>query len=197
MQIRSALTYATHTFYQNHGFLYVDMPIITSTDSEGCGQKFHVTTLVEREGIKEEPNAIEHIEGINLEIIKAAVWEKSKQVEELKRSESNREALAVAVQDLNKTSELASQLEAKEKSKPKTSSKAKKVKYSADFFSRQTYLTTSGRLHLASYACALGHVYSYGPRFQANKADSAKLAEMWVVEMEIAFSQLEVHECSF
>ena len=46
---------------------------------------------------------------------------------------------------------------------------------------------------MESYACALGNVYSFGPRFQADKTESAKqAAEMWMVEVEMAFAQLEV-----
>ncbi|KAJ0112518.1 hypothetical protein Patl1_01496 [Pistacia atlantica] len=191
MRIRSSLSFATHTFFQNNGFLYVQVPIITTTDAEGFSEKFQVTTLLEKAD-KEEPKAAEEIEGVSLDNIKAAIKEKSNQVEELKRSESNKEALAAALQDLRKTNELASQLEAKEKTQPAPSIKTDKINISEDFFSRQTYLTVSGRLHLESYACALGKVYSFGPRFRAEKKESSKqVAEMWMVEAEIAFSQLE------
>jgi asparaginyl-tRNA synthetase len=189
-RISNALTFASHTFFQNHGFLYMQVPIITTTDSEGFTEKFVATTLFGKVGKMEKSNAITETEGISLEVIKSAVKEKSNLVEELKRSESNREALAAALQDLRKTNELASQLEAKEKSKPGTSLKVERVNFSEDFFSCQTYLTVSGRLHLESYACALGNVYSVGPRFEA---DCAKpVAEMSMIEIEMAFSQLEV-----
>ncbi|KAF7121451.1 hypothetical protein RHSIM_Rhsim13G0052000 [Rhododendron simsii] len=192
-RIRHSLTQATHTFFLNNGFLYVDMPIITTTDGEGFSDKFQVTTLLGRD-IKMEAIAMDVTGGVNLETIKASINEKSKQVEELKRTESNREALVAALQDLRKTNELAAQLEAREKSKSGTSVKSQKVKveFSEDFFSRQTFLTSSGRLHLESYACALGNVYSFGPRFRAQKLESKKqVAEMWMIELEIAFSQLE------
>ncbi|KAI8553657.1 hypothetical protein RHMOL_Rhmol05G0033300 [Rhododendron molle] len=44
--IRNALAYATHTFSQKHGFLYVHTPIITTSDCEGAGEMFQVTTLI-------------------------------------------------------------------------------------------------------------------------------------------------------
>ena len=132
-------------------------------------------------------------ECISLESVRACISEKSKQVEELKRTDSNREALAAAIQDIRKTNELVAQLEAREKSKLGTSARTEMVNFSEDFFPRQTYLTVSGRLHLESYACALGNVYSFGPRFRAQKSESKKhVAEMWMVELEMAFSQLEV-----
>lgn len=194
MRIRSALTFATQTFFQNHEFLCVQVPIITITDSEGVSEKFQVTTLLEGAEKIEEPNTTDNTEGVNLEAVKASAREKSTIVEELKRSESNREALNAAIRDLRKTNELAAQLEARESLKPKASFiKTDEVKLSEDFFSRQTYLTVSGRLHLESYACALGNVYSFGPRFRANKAESSKqVAEMWTVETEMAFSELKV-----
>ncbi|KAK9281623.1 hypothetical protein L1049_004526 [Liquidambar formosana] len=190
MRICNALTFATHTFFHNHGFLYVQVPTITTTDSEGFSEKFHVTTLFSTAD-KKEPNAIADW-GVSLEAVQAAIKEKSNVVEELKRSESNKEALVAAVQDLRKTNELASQLEARGKSTLGTSLKADKADFSNEFFSRPSYLTVSGHLHLESYACALGNVYSFGPRFRADKSESAKhVAEMWKVELEMAFSQLE------
>uniref|UniRef100_A0A5B6ZBR0 asparagine--tRNA ligase n=1 Tax=Davidia involucrata TaxID=16924 RepID=A0A5B6ZBR0_DAVIN len=192
MRIRNSMTLATHAFFQNAGFLYVQVPIITGTDSEGFSDKFQVTTLLGKESKKEERNAVEDTGGVSLEVVKASIKEKSKQVEELGRSESNKEALAAAIQDLRKANELALQLEEREKSKSRTSLVPNKVDFSEDFFCRQTFLTVSGRLHLESYACALGNVYSFGPRFRAEKTGSKKyLAEMWMIELEMAFSQLE------
>ncbi|KAK4847182.1 hypothetical protein QYF36_026689 [Acer negundo] len=179
LRIRNALTFASHTFFQNNGFLYVQVPVITSTDSEGCSEKFQVTKLID----KADPNTAS-VEGVSLDVIKSAIKEKSNLIEELKRSDSNKEALFAAEQDIRKTNELASQLEARQKSK--------KLNTYEDFFSCQAYLTVSGRLHLESYACALGNVYSFGPRFRAEKSQSPKcVAEMWMVEVEMAFSQLE------
>lgn len=192
MRIRSTLTFGAHTFCHNHGFLSVQVPIVTTTDCNGFSEKYKVTGLFDKAGQKEEPQAIAEIEGVSLEAIKAAAKEKSSLVEELKRTDSNKEALAAAVQDLRKTNELASQLEAREKSKPKTSQKRDNVKSSESSSSSETYLTVSGRLHLESYACALGNVYSFGPRFRADKGESPKhVPEMLMFEVEMAFTQLE------
>ncbi|KAI9120005.1 hypothetical protein K1719_008974 [Acacia pycnantha] len=168
MRIRSALSFATHLFFEHNAFFDV------------------------QKADEDKLKTINEIEGINLETVKAAIREKSNIVENLKRSDSNREALVAAVQDLNKTNELASQLEARGKTKSASSFKALQVDSSDGFFSCQTYLTASGGLHLETYACALGNVYSFGPRFQADKTDSSKqAAEMWMVEAEMAFAQLE------
>ena len=135
--------------------------------------------------------------GVNLESIKVSIRQKSDRVEELKRTDSNKEALIAAVQDLNKTKELASHLEEKEKQKEKSKDialvKPAKFNFSDDYFSCQTFLTVSGRLHLESYACALGNVYSFGPRFRAETSQSVRqVSEMWMVEAEMAFAELEV-----
>lgn len=44
-RVRNALAYATHKFFQENGFLYINTPIITSSDCEGAGEMFKVTTL--------------------------------------------------------------------------------------------------------------------------------------------------------
>ncbi len=44
-RIRNAMSFATHLFFQNRGFLYVQTPIITGSDCEGAGKMFRVTTL--------------------------------------------------------------------------------------------------------------------------------------------------------
>ena len=44
-RVRSVLAYAIHKFFQDRGFVYVHTPIITSSDCEGAGEMFQVTTL--------------------------------------------------------------------------------------------------------------------------------------------------------
>ncbi|MDX1970650.1 MAG: asparagine--tRNA ligase [Planctomycetaceae bacterium] len=44
-RVRNALCDAIHRFYQDRGFLYVHTPIITTSDCEGAGHIFQVTTL--------------------------------------------------------------------------------------------------------------------------------------------------------
>ena len=44
-RVRSVLAYAIHRFFQERGFVYVHTPIITSSDAEGAGEMFQVTTL--------------------------------------------------------------------------------------------------------------------------------------------------------
>ncbi|HOP72203.1 MAG TPA: asparagine--tRNA ligase [Thermoclostridium caenicola] len=44
-RIRSVLAHAIHKFFQDRGFVYVHTPIITTSDCEGAGAMFQVTTL--------------------------------------------------------------------------------------------------------------------------------------------------------
>ncbi len=44
-RLRSVLAYAIHKFFQEKGFIYLQSPIITSSDCEGAGEMFQVTTL--------------------------------------------------------------------------------------------------------------------------------------------------------
>ena len=44
-RVRSVLAYAIHRFFQERGFVYVHTPLITSSDAEGAGEMFHVTTF--------------------------------------------------------------------------------------------------------------------------------------------------------
>jgi asparaginyl-tRNA synthetase len=44
-RVRNRMSYAIHNFFQENGFVYVHTPIITSSDAEGAGEMFQVTTL--------------------------------------------------------------------------------------------------------------------------------------------------------
>ena len=44
MTIRSTLAYAVHDYFHNRGYAYIHTPIITSSDCEGAGEMFRVTT---------------------------------------------------------------------------------------------------------------------------------------------------------
>jgi asparaginyl-tRNA synthetase len=44
-RLRSALSFAIHKFFQEKGFSYVHTPIISTSDCEGAGEMFNVTTL--------------------------------------------------------------------------------------------------------------------------------------------------------
>lgn len=44
-RLRNALTHAIHSFFQERDFIYVHTPLITTSDCEGAGEMFKVTSL--------------------------------------------------------------------------------------------------------------------------------------------------------
>lgn len=44
-RLRHSLAFAIHKFFNDKGFVYLHTPIITSSDAEGAGEMFRVTTL--------------------------------------------------------------------------------------------------------------------------------------------------------
>lgn len=66
------------------------------------------------------------------------------------------------------------------------------INYKEDFFGRPTNLTVSGQLEAELGAMALSDVYTFGPTFRAENSNTARhLAEFWMIEPEMAFSDLE------
>ncbi|XP_074563208.1 asparagine--tRNA ligase, cytoplasmic 2-like [Curcuma longa] len=160
VQIRSNVTLASHEFFKKNGFIHVHMPILSSTETGYNSRDFQSTTPLAEPGLRE---------AIGLETLKSAIMEKSKRIEEVPRSDSNKETLLAAEQDLKKTKELAVLLEK----------------------SQRDFLTVTAGLHLESYACALSSVYTIGPVFRADEPQAKRLTEMWMVEVELAFAELE------
>uniref|UniRef100_A0A8C9GS18 asparagine--tRNA ligase n=1 Tax=Piliocolobus tephrosceles TaxID=591936 RepID=A0A8C9GS18_9PRIM len=65
------------------------------------------------------------------------------------------------------------------------------VNYKKDFFNKQAFLTVSGQLSLENICSAMGDVYTFGPTFRAELSHTSRhLAEFWMIEPEIAFSDL-------
>jgi asparaginyl-tRNA synthetase len=192
-RIRNALAYATHTFFQKHGFLYVHTPIITTSDCEGAGEMFQVTTLIsdaeklEKELIKNPPPSEADVEAAKL-----LVTEKGEAVAQLKSAKANKGSISAAVVELTKAKENLSKLEERFKLKPGIPQKDGKIDYSQDFFARQAFLTVSGQLQVETFACALSSVYTFGPTFRAEHSHTSRhLAEFWMVEPEIAFADIQ------
>lgn len=66
-----------------------------------------------------------------------------------------------------------------------------KIDYSQDFFEKETSLTVSGQLTGEAYALAFKNIYTFGPTFRAENSNTARhAAEFWMIEPEIAFSDL-------
>lgn len=66
------------------------------------------------------------------------------------------------------------------------------IDYEQDFFGSEAYLTVSGQLNVETHCCALSNVYTFGPTFRAENSNTSRhLAEFWMIEPEIAFSDLQ------
>lgn len=60
-----------------------------------------------------------------------------------------------------------------------------------DFFGKKVNLTVSGQLSAEMFALGLGDVYTFGPTFRAENSNTRRhVAEFWMVEPEMAFSDL-------
>lgn len=72
---------------------------------------------------------------------------------------------------------------------PKTKEGA--IDYKRDFFGKETNLTVSGQLAAETHCMAFRNVYTFGPTFRAENSNTGRhAAEFWMVEPEIAFSDL-------
>lgn len=61
-RIRNALAFATHKFFQENDFLYIAAPIITSSDCEGGGEMFRVTTLGDKDSPRLKDNSLDFLQ---------------------------------------------------------------------------------------------------------------------------------------
>jgi asparaginyl-tRNA synthetase len=59
-RIRNCVCNSIHQFYQEQGFYYIHTPVITTSDCEGAGQMFQVTTLNLEELAKRQVDKVEY-----------------------------------------------------------------------------------------------------------------------------------------
>uniref|UniRef100_A0A1J3GT92 asparagine--tRNA ligase n=1 Tax=Noccaea caerulescens TaxID=107243 RepID=A0A1J3GT92_NOCCA len=193
-RIRHALSMATHNFFDERGFLYIQTPIITTSDCEGAGEMFQVTTLinhterVETDLINNPPPTEADIEAARL-----IVKERGEAVAQLKAAKASKQEITASVAELTTAKASLANVEERSKLKPGLPKKEDgKIDYAQDFFGREAFLTVSGQLQVETYACGLSSVYTFGPTFRAeNSHTSRHLAEFWMVEPEIASADLE------
>lgn len=56
-RLRSKISFATHDFFNSKNFVFVQTPLITTSDCEGAGEMFKVTTLPLEDMLKNEYNS--------------------------------------------------------------------------------------------------------------------------------------------
>ena len=186
-RVRNCLQFATHGFFQSHGFLHVHTPIVTASDCEGAGEQFAVTTLLgggEGGGDGGAEAARAEAEALGAEV--AAAGEAVRAAKAAKAADT---AQQVARLLELKTRLAAAQAAAAASAPPAAPGGA--IDYRRDFFGKPAFLTVSGQLNAEIYACALRDVYTFGPTFRAENSNTARhLAEFWMVEPELAFADL-------
>lgn len=65
------------------------------------------------------------------------------------------------------------------------------VDFAQDFFGKEAFLAVSGQLNVEAYAQSMSKVYTFGPTFRAENSNTSRhLAEFWMVEPEMAFTDL-------
>ena len=189
-RVRSALAYATHTFFNQNGFLYVHTPCVTQSDCEGAGEMFQVTTLLSE---AEKPEALEAtVKPEEVEAKRAEVSACGGEIKSMKESGADSKEVKKAVKTLDKLKQELSQMEsAARKIGGIQRAEDGSIDYSRDFFGGKSYLTVSGQLQVETYACALSNVYTFGPTFRAENSNTTRhLAEFWMIEPELAFADL-------
>eukprot|EP00892_Ulva_mutabilis_P007782 jgi/Ulvmu1/5376/UM022_0171.1 len=191
-RVRSALAQATHDFFCAQGFLYVHTPIISTSDCEGAGEMFQVTTLLsEMEASAAGAAGAGAPPPMSKAELEEAVAAQGAVVKAAKAAakETGAEADAQAAQ-----AEVAALLQLKAQAEaavePVVAADGA-VDYGRDFFGQRAYLTVSGQLNGEMYACAMGDIYTFGPTFRAENSNTSRhLAEFWMIEPELAFADL-------
>ena len=62
MRVRSVLSFAVHSYFQQNGFYYMHAPIITGSDAEGAGEMFRVTTLDDKNPPVDDTGEVDYSE---------------------------------------------------------------------------------------------------------------------------------------
>lgn len=168
MRIRHSMAFATHTFFHNHGFLYIHTPILTGADCEGAGEQFGVTTMLGSDHLATD---------VTVPVIEPPPVE---------------DPSTISKKELKRRAKKAAQEKAKlDPTKPVHENVVGAVDYSKDFFGKRVNLTVSGQLNVETHACALSDVYTFGPTFRAENSHTGRhLAEFWMIEPEICFADL-------
>lgn len=60
MRVRNTLSFGVHEYFNKNNFLYVNTPLITTSDAEGAGEMFQVTTLDLNNVPKKEDGSIDY-----------------------------------------------------------------------------------------------------------------------------------------
>lgn len=121
-RIRDELSYATMRFFHKLGFRYVNTPNITTSDCEGAGEMFQVTTLIS-EAEKLEKNLIKNPppSEVDVESAKLIIKQRGNDVAQLKSVNASKQEIGAAVAELQKAKENILKMEERSKLQPRNS----------------------------------------------------------------------------
>ena len=171
-RVRSVAAYAIHKFFQENGFVYSHSPLLTSSDCEGAGEMFRVTTLDLENVPKNEDGTVDYTQDFFEKPVNLTV---SGQLEA--------EAMAMA---FGKVYTFGPTFRAE---------KSFTTRHAAEFWMiepEMAFCDLSGYMDTAeAMAMAFGKVYTFGPTFRAEKSFTTRhAAEFWMIEPEMAFCDL-------
>ncbi|WIA31797.1 hypothetical protein OEZ86_002666 [Tetradesmus obliquus] len=185
-RVRSALSHATHTFFQGAGFQYVHTPILSASDCEGAGEMFQVTTLLSGVDPAAAAAAQQQVQQLQQDVATQGAA-----VKQAKAASADADKVAEEVAQLKRLKGRLADMEAAAGRASLPLTPGGQVDFSQDFFGEKVFLTVSGQLNGEMYASALGDIYTFGPTFRAENSNTSRhLAEFWMIEPELAFADL-------
>ncbi|VFQ69719.1 unnamed protein product [Cuscuta campestris] len=179
---------ALTAFFQDNGFLHVQLPVIHSSDNGITYEKFQVIVAENKDTNNKRDDEGKEDVGVS----------KCKCNEENNDNNNNEEMKGDDEHNSSQAEDKGKEVDGY--SDNNTQDDIINHVVTKDFFPDEPmYLTAHGRLHLESQACALGNVYTYSPRFQAHKRTALMTSiEMWMVDAQMAFTRMEdVMDCAY
>lgn len=147
-RVRSALAYATHKFFQDRGFFYLQVRAVVCCRPTAC----HPTAWRGMAG------CVDVCAGRPLTTSLYTCFPTQSPLITASDCEGAGEMFRVSTfsDDVTKI--------------PRQEGNKDLIDYSKDFFGAPAYLTVSGQLSAETHACALGDVYTFGPTFRAENS---------------------------
>lgn len=182
-KIRSQAAKSVHDFFHAHKFYNLDPNIITTSDCEGAGEVFTITTLTPDNQLVKLKNTdipvdimsydeslLELIFNIISLCIKICVKMYALLFQSIIPIDPNTITKTSSIIESNIVTDI----------------------YKNDFFQKHAYLTVSSQLQLESLSQGLSRVYTFNPSFRAEKSKTTRhLACFTHLEWEIAFIDLK------
>lgn len=196
-RIRNSLAFATHQFFQNRGFLYIHTPLISTSDCEGAGEMFQVTTVLPPHNEPISKAKLQTHDKVPKSEEELKVIEEARKAAEAEKEAKKAEAAAKAEAEGKKVKKEKKQKEEGPREQDlynftEIPLADQRIDYKKDMFGKPAFLSVSGQLNVETFAVGLSDCYTFGPTFRAeNSHTSRHLCEFWMIEPEIVFATLQ------